>query len=128
MAKQVYALDAELKEAVQNVVRQMLNSFQPRPKRGRRPRASGVSSSLIEVALTETVPAATWDVEDAERTRPTIEAPVFSGDTFDINNKVSFSNGLGTSASVSPDKFRVGYVLGGRLIVVDCNEFDMPDE
>lgn len=41
MAKQVYALDAELKEAVQLLVRQMANSFQPRPKRGRRPRRGG---------------------------------------------------------------------------------------
>lgn len=65
MAKQVYALDAELKEAVQHLVRQMANSFQPRPKRGRRPRRSGDGASTPEEPVLTAVVMATEDIPES---------------------------------------------------------------
>jgi hypothetical protein len=84
-------------------------------------------ASLIEVALTEPVPAATWDAETAVRTQQNITAPIFENDTFDPANTTSFTNGLATAAAIAAGKFRIGYVLDERLIVVDCAELDLPE-
>ena len=55
-----YFLDEELLKAVQQMVRQQMNSFQPRPKHLRRPRATGASTSLTRqgARVTVEIPAA----------------------------------------------------------------------
>jgi hypothetical protein len=80
MAKQVFVLDAELKEHVQNVVRQMLNSFQPRPKRGRRRRIGGEGESTPEPPASTAVTVAKVDIpESAEIAFSQVPGPIQQG-------------------------------------------------
>lgn len=55
-----HVLDDELKKLVQQVCRQFMNSFQPRPKRGRRVRrgggAGGVGKNTSIVQATAAIP------------------------------------------------------------------------
>lgn len=99
MAKQVYALDAELKEAVQLWVRQMGNSFQPRPKRGRRQRRFEGTSTADEDEIRYVAIITAGSVPAGTPSEPGSSATTLTPPTFTIKQ---ISGEAGTGAGGLP--------------------------
>lgn len=94
-----YVMNEELKRTVQQVCLQFLNSFQPRPKRGRRPRRSGSSgtSEAVKTAIVQATAVIPGSIGGSPREPITsTDFTTIKGDTFDeIENwsLVDISNG-----------------------------------
>lgn len=91
-------------------------------------------ASVIPVAVIANVPAATWDKTansgKGDLTQATGSSPLLTAGsgpgkfTYDPNVKIDWINMLATSVTIGSNKFRVGYVVDGYLLQVDCTELD----
>lgn len=88
--------------------------------------------SVYDVAITESIAAATWDKTTKKRKATSVESPLWTQatdgttDTFATALKVKYVSKFATAITVSAGKFRIGLVIDDVLFNVDCTELDMP--
>lgn len=98
----------------------------------RLPRRGGGGGASVEfVAIVKSPMAkATWvKTGDGKSTDGTVEVHPFSGSEGTITKagKKDVRNGLSATVTITTGKFRKAIVIGGYLVQVQCEEWDLPE-
>lgn len=98
--------------------------------------AAGASSEVHVVAITTAIAAPTWDPETRKRTPTSVTAylwiPHEDGDgteTLDEERTITFKSHLKVTVDApATGKFKAGLVSDGKLLQVQCDEEDLPED
>lgn len=88
-----------------------------------------------EVAIIADIEVSAWSAITKKKTRVVVTSPVFhphvdgdDTDTIDPETTITYTSNLKVVVNVTPGKFKRGIVIGGKLIQVQCDEEELPED